>query len=130
MKKFIPAIFLTIAMAFALCACSGGSSSSDSEDTGAKTEEATENTADDAAKAEETAEKTEAKADEGTAEQRAALNKAETYSEMMHMSYQGIYDQLTSEYGEQFAPEDAQWAMDHLTGTRTLWNLQSTIATT
>ena len=30
------------------------------------------------------------------------------------MSYQGIYDQLTSEYGEQFAPEDAQWAMDHL----------------
>ena len=32
----------------------------------------------------------------------AAIAKAETYSEMMHMSKQGIYDQLTSEYGEKF----------------------------
>lgn len=28
-----------------------------------------------------------------------ALNKAKSYSDMMHMSKQGIYDQLTSEYG-------------------------------
>ncbi len=30
------------------------------------------------------------------------------------MSTQAIYDQLTSEYGEQFTPEQAQYAIDHL----------------
>ena len=30
----------------------------------------------------------------------------------MHMSKQGIYDQLTSEYGEQFTSEEAQYAVD------------------
>lgn len=30
----------------------------------------------------------------------------------MHMSKTGIYDQLTSEYGEKFAPEAAQYAVD------------------
>lgn len=33
---------------------------------------------------------------------------------MMHMSKQGIYDQLTSEYGEKFSAEAAQYAIDHL----------------
>ncbi|MFC4409444.1 Ltp family lipoprotein [Chungangia koreensis] len=47
-------------------------------------------------------------------EHRAALAKAETYAEMMHMSKAGIYDQLTSEYGENFPPEAAQYAMDNL----------------
>lgn len=47
-------------------------------------------------------------------EYRSALKKAESYSEMMHMSKQGIYDQLTSEYGEQFSPEAAQYAVDNL----------------
>lgn len=47
-------------------------------------------------------------------EYRAALSKAETYSEMMHMSRQGIYDQLVSEYGEGFPPEAAQYAVDNL----------------
>ncbi|MGN6407944.1 MAG: Ltp family lipoprotein, partial [Curtobacterium sp.] len=44
----------------------------------------------------------------------SALVKAESYSEMMHMSKAGIYDQLTSEYGEQFSAEAAQWAIDHV----------------
>lgn len=43
-----------------------------------------------------------------------ALTKAGQYSDMMHMSKQGIYDQLTSEYGEQFSPEAAQYAVDNL----------------
>ena len=30
------------------------------------------------------------------------------------MSKAGIYDQLTSEYGEQFTPEEAQYAIDNL----------------
>lgn len=32
----------------------------------------------------------------------------------MHMSKQGIYDQLTSEYGEKFPADAAQYAIDHL----------------
>lgn len=47
-------------------------------------------------------------------EYESALKKAETYSELMHMSKQGIYDQLVSEYGEQFSEEAAQYAMDNL----------------
>lgn len=43
-----------------------------------------------------------------------ALKKAETYSDMMHMSKQAIYDQLTSEYGEQFPADAAQYAIDNL----------------
>lgn len=43
-----------------------------------------------------------------------ALNKAKMYSDTMKMSKQGIYDQLTSEYGEKFPAEAAQYAVDHL----------------
>ncbi|KIR12211.1 hypothetical protein SH09_04100 [Staphylococcus gallinarum] len=32
----------------------------------------------------------------------------------MHMSKQGIYEQLTSSYGEKFNSNDAQYAIDHL----------------
>lgn len=44
----------------------------------------------------------------------SALRKAETYSSMMHMSQAGIYQQLTSEYGERFTPEAAQYAIDNV----------------
>jgi|LSQX01.3.fsa_nt_gb type IV secretory pathway VirB10-like protein len=47
-------------------------------------------------------------------EYRSALEKAKNYSKLMHMSKQGIYDQLVSEYGENFSPEAAQYAIDHL----------------
>jgi hypothetical protein len=32
----------------------------------------------------------------------------------MHMSKQGVYDQLTSEYGGQFSAEAAQYAVDNV----------------
>ena len=47
-------------------------------------------------------------------EYKSALKKAEQYSEIMNMSKQGIYDQLVSEYGEQFSAEAAQYAIDNL----------------
>ncbi|MDN6460745.1 MAG: Ltp family lipoprotein [Corynebacterium flavescens] len=47
-------------------------------------------------------------------EYKSALKKAGTYSKMMHMSQQGIYDQLTSEYGEGFSPDAAQYAIENL----------------
>ena len=43
-----------------------------------------------------------------------ALKKAQSYQENMHMSKDAIYDQLVSEYGEKFTPEQARYAVDHL----------------
>ena len=47
-------------------------------------------------------------------EYKNALIKAEQYSTIMHMSKQGIYDQLTSEYGEGFPEDAAQYAVDNI----------------
>lgn len=47
-------------------------------------------------------------------EHKAALEKAQSYAEVMSMSKKGIYDQLTSEYGENFPKEAAQYAIDNL----------------
>ena len=49
-----------------------------------------------------------------SAEYRNALAKAQQYSDMMHMSKQGIYDQLTSENGEKFPADAAQYAIDNV----------------
>lgn len=49
----------------------------------------------------------------------SALNQAQSYSELMHMSKQGIYDQLVSEYGGQFSAEAAQYAIDNIVAD---WN--------
>ncbi len=47
-------------------------------------------------------------------EYKSALKKAKLYSDTMHMSKRGIYDQLTSEYGERFSKEAAQYAVDNV----------------
>lgn len=47
-------------------------------------------------------------------EYKSALKKAEQYSSIMYMSKAAIYDQLTSEHGEKFSPEAAQYAVDNL----------------
>lgn len=44
-----------------------------------------------------------------------ALSQAETYSSTLHMSKQGIYDQLVAEDGGKFSAEAAQYAVDNLT---------------
>ena len=44
----------------------------------------------------------------------SAITKAKTYQETMSMSKSAIYDQLVSEYGEQFTAEEAQYAVDNL----------------
>lgn len=53
------------------------------------------------------------------AEYLAALAQANTYANTMHMCKAKLYDQLTSEYGGQFAPEPAQYAVDNV---KTDWN--------
>ena len=47
-------------------------------------------------------------------EYKSALRKAKVYSDTMSMSKAGLYDQLTSEYGEKFSAEAAQYAVDNL----------------
>lgn len=42
----------------------------------------------------------------------AAVAKAQLYVETMPFSEQGLYDQLTSEMGEQFSPEAARYALN------------------
>ena len=48
------------------------------------------------------------------AEYKSALSKANTYANTMNMSKQGIYDQLTSDYGEKFTAPAAQYAIDNV----------------
>lgn len=44
----------------------------------------------------------------------SALIKATSYAKVMHMSKQGIYEQLTSSAGEGFSAEAAQYAIDNV----------------
>ena len=48
-------------------------------------------------------------------EYKSALRKAKIYADTMNMSKAGLYDQLTSEYGEKFTIEAAQYAIDNIT---------------
>lgn len=68
---------------------------------------------------EETSEPATEQSDAIPTEYKSALKSAESYSKTMHMSKKGIYDQLTSEYGDQFSPEAAQYAIDNMTSD---WN--------
>lgn len=43
-----------------------------------------------------------------------ALIKGIQYAEDMHMSKQRVYDQLSSNYGEQFSSDAAAWAVAHM----------------
>ena len=47
-------------------------------------------------------------------EYKKALKKAQRYSDNLHMSKAGIYDQLTSEYGENMSKEAALYAIDNV----------------
>ena len=47
-------------------------------------------------------------------EYKNALKKAETYSESLNMSKEAIFNQLISDYGEQFSREAAQYAIDNI----------------
>ena len=43
-----------------------------------------------------------------------ALIKGIQYAKDMHMSKQRVYDQLSSDYGEQFSQDAAAWAVAHM----------------
>ncbi|AWY96413.1 Hypothetical protein CB129slpB_1733 [Propionibacterium freudenreichii] len=59
-------------------------------------------------------------------EYQSAAEKAASYAgSMMHMSKQGVYDQLVSEYGEQFSAPAAQYAIDNVKAD---WNANALAA--
>lgn len=62
----------------------------------------------------ETTEASTEKTNDVPKEYQNALKKAEIYSDTMNMSKSGIYNQLTSEYGEGFSEDAANYAVDHL----------------
>ncbi len=64
-------------------------------------------------------EETETVAEDIPTEFKSALTKAKVYSDSMHMSKDALYDQLTSEYGEKFTQEAAQYAIDNVDAN---WN--------
>lgn len=47
-------------------------------------------------------------------EYQSALKKADTYANIMNLSKKGLYEQLTSDYGEKFPKEAAQYAVDNV----------------
>ncbi len=96
-----------------LAGMSGDENGSDSTVTSTPTESSSENnsTEDVASLPEQTVEKEES---DIPAEYRSALNKASTYANTMNMSKKGVYNQLTSEYGEKFSAEAAQYAIDNV----------------
>ena len=55
-----------------------------------------------------------------TQEYKNALTKGLQYANQLHMSKKGVYDQLTSSYGEGFSADAAQYAIDNMTGVD--WN--------
>lgn len=59
-----------------------------------------------------------------SAEDKSALNKATTYANSMHLSKQGVYDQLISEYGEKFSTSAAQYAIDNVKAD---WNMNALV---
>lgn len=49
-----------------------------------------------------------------SAEYKSALSQAGSYASTMHMSKQGVYDQLVSQYGGKFSAAAAQYAIDNV----------------
>lgn len=89
--------FIALIIIFGICligGCVGGENLSEPPDNAAAT--------------------TEEVAEDVPQEYQNALSKAYDYSDIMYMSKAGIYDQLTSEYGEGFPKDAAQYAIDNI----------------
>lgn len=113
MKKKIVALLLAGTMVISLSACGESESSSSDSKANTTTEETakTDDTNTSDTSNETTQDNQEA---EVPTEYKSALTKAKAYSETMHMSKAGLYEQLTSEYGEKFSAEAAQYAVDNV----------------
>ncbi|MGD8201282.1 Ltp family lipoprotein [Ornithinimicrobium sp. W1679] len=66
-------------------------------------------------------------ADEMSSSQRNAVRAAQNYLEFMPFSRQGLIEQLSSEYGDQYSVEDATFAVDTVED-QVDWNEQAALA--
>lgn len=103
--KIFAAIFTGVVFVIILSAIFGGGSTDKKADITPVKEQTSEQTKPAAAKEQ---------APKVPAEYVSALVKAESYATTQYMSKQGVYDQLTSQYGEQFSKPAAQYAIDHV----------------
>lgn len=127
-NKFLPGCLGLVLLMLIIGACGALLGGNDTKEEKATTEQ--KNTTKDTTKEDSTTEEvtkdkttteevtteapeTEEKKNEATRQQKAALGKAKTYSNIMHMSKQGIINQLTSEI-EGFSQADAQYAVENL----------------
>ena len=111
-KKQKKGIFSKILISIVVLCILGSLFGSDDESDTSPVEEVVQETTEHAEEPE--AQEVQQVEDDVPTEYKSALNKAYDYSEIMNMSKKGIYDQLTSEYGEQFTEEAAQYAMDNI----------------
>ena len=104
---------LTVIGVFVLLAIIGGASGSSkkSASTTASTSPAASTTS---KTGPATAAATETKQPAVPAEYKSALTQAGSYANNLHMSKQGVYDQLVSPYGGKFSAEAAQYAIDNV----------------
>ena len=101
-----------------LGSCFGGTSDSVSETTTATATIAAVSESNEAITSEASTEANTTEANIPT-EYKSALKKADVYANTMHFSKAKLYDQLTSEYGEKFSAEAAQYAVDNVVSD---WN--------
>lgn len=102
-------VAVVVLLIFAVSSGSGNKSTSSAPKTEAATTSQQQSKTEDTAKAPETPANPDV-----PQEYKSALAQAKTYSEMMHMSKQGILDQLTSQEGGKFSQEAGQYAVDNL----------------
>ena len=118
MKKKLLSILLCGAMCISLVACGSSTTNTSAKQNETNVEENSKGSESNVEEETAQADVTEEKEDIPT-EYKNALKKAQMYSDSMNMSKAGLYDQLTSEYGEKFPAEAAQYAIDNVNAD---WN--------
>lgn len=101
--------FIGIVVLFVIIGLVGGQGSKNPSSKTASKQEVSEN--EKTQEVSSTEEKTEEKVPR---EYKSALKKAQSYSDTQSMSKARLYHQLTSEYGEKFQEEAAQYAIDNV----------------
>ncbi|WP_078430471.1 Ltp family lipoprotein [Alkalihalobacterium alkalinitrilicum] len=121
MKKILSLTLMALLIAV-MAACGGeeGQVSDEPEETEEiETDTDTDTTADEeteieVAEEEEEAEEAEQEVDDVPREYRNALRSAQNYVDIMSFSEKGLFEQLTSEYGDQYPEDAAQYAIENV----------------
>ena len=124
MKKVLKAIAILFGCLILVGGCMSATGSNDNSSTSSTTSAVS--TSSSSSSSSSSAKKAEAPKKQETLQQQAlkdgsvsteyknALKKGIMYANEMHMSKAGVYEQLTSEYGEKFPKEAADWAIAHM----------------